>query len=495
MCMSPYFPGETNADNHKTPDSSCWPPDNDWSAFNETVHGALIRGTPPGSVCYPDQPNYDEKACEFVTSQWHNSTWHAENPVSIDYPYWTNNSCTPIYPNGTGITGDPNAGANGCSIGAYPEFVVNASSAEQIATSLRWSAEKNVRVVVKATGHSFSGRSIGYGSLSIWTHGLRGIEYIPEYAPTSCPIDGTLTAVRAAAGHNGIEVQAALASHGMIAVTGANPDVGLVGWLTGGGHGTLSQTYGMGADNLLEATIVTPSGDVLVTNPCVNSDLFFAIRGGGGSTYGVVTEVVMRTYPTPSVVAHTLQLMSLSPNISADFWDFAGFFHAEMPRLKNGGLQGYYSLVGPPVTPTPSFSGIFILYDTTINATKELMAPVTQYLDERSDLFAYQANFTEAPTYMDAYQYWPNEQVAGGGSAMGSRLLTAESLSDASKTAELLQSISQYSNPSNKTVGHLLFHHPTTCLLTSTRSSKVLPSWATWLQVPTHPPTTQRSSL
>lgn len=53
-------------------------------------------------------------------------------------------------------------------MGAYPEYVVNATSAEHVSIALRWAGKKHVRVVVKNTGHSYQGRSIGYGSLSIW---------------------------------------------------------------------------------------------------------------------------------------------------------------------------------------------------------------------------------------------------------------------------------------------------------------------------------------
>jgi hypothetical protein len=93
------------------------------------------------------------------------------------------------------------------------------------------------------------GRSIGYGSLSIWMHHFRDIEYIEDFRPTSYPFDGSWAAARVAAGHTGGEVQTELAKHNAIAITGANLSVGIVGWLTGGGHGPLTQTYGMGADH------------------------------------------------------------------------------------------------------------------------------------------------------------------------------------------------------------------------------------------------------
>ena len=130
----------------------------DWALLNETLSGALIRGVPPASACYPDQPDYDEDACATIRGQWLNSAWQAKAPISIGYPIWANNSCNPIFPNGTSVTGDVNAGKKGCSIGNYPVYAVNVTNPEQIADALKWAGKYNVRVVIKNTGHSYPGR-------------------------------------------------------------------------------------------------------------------------------------------------------------------------------------------------------------------------------------------------------------------------------------------------------------------------------------------------
>jgi hypothetical protein len=142
----------------QTPHDSCWPSELEWSSFNHTLDGALIYPTPPASVCYPSQPNYKEEACALIRSQWFDSTFHGQDPISIDYPIWANNSCNPIYPNGTSITGEVDAGEKGCSIGNYPVYVVNATTTQQVSAALEWAGKKNIRVVVKGTGHSYVGR-------------------------------------------------------------------------------------------------------------------------------------------------------------------------------------------------------------------------------------------------------------------------------------------------------------------------------------------------
>ena len=291
-------------------------------------------------------------------------------------------------------------------------------------------------------------RSIGYGSLSIWTHHLRDIEYIPSFEPTSCRSNNGQAAVHVAAGVTGGEAQAEMAKHDSIIVTGANPDVGIIGWITGGGHGWLSSTYGMGADNLLEATIVTPRGKTLVANPCQNSELFFAIRGGGGGTYGVVLDAVVKAFPTPKATRNIFSIKSLRPDTPSEFWELVGFLHAEMQRLKEGGMQGYYFIVGPPIMPTLSFTWTFMLFDKPNGTVEPLIASIEDHLKARADLFAYQSNITHAETYYDFAKDFHNEAVATGGSAYGSRLLSPSSLSDPATTAKVLSEIGPSNNAS-----------------------------------------------
>ena len=62
-------------------------------------------------------------------------------------------------------------------------------------------------------------------------------------------------------------------------VGGADPNVGIGGWILGGGHSPISSAYGLGADNALEFTVVTAAGDVVIANECKHRDLFWALRG------------------------------------------------------------------------------------------------------------------------------------------------------------------------------------------------------------------------
>ncbi|KAI4950186.1 hypothetical protein J4E91_004842 [Alternaria rosae] len=278
---------------------------------------------------------------------------------------------------------------------------------------------------------------------------MRGIDYLASFNPAFCPHQKVSASVRVSAGHTNIEVQEEVAQYGMAIVTGANPSVGLIGWLTGGGHGPLSTSYGMGADNLLEATIVTPDGKIVLANPCQNQELYFAVRGGGGGTFGIITEVVVRTFPTPRTTAHTFQVRFKDSGRSTNFYKFLGYLHAEMQRLKEGGMQGYYLVVGPPIVPTLSFSWTFLLYNTPNGVVEQLMEPIEAYLHERKEMFEWQSVISHTNTYLEMHKSnFTNEQVANSGSAYGSRLLSAEILADPNLTAGVFSKIGPTNNAS-----------------------------------------------
>lgn len=81
-------------------------------------------------------------------------------------------------------------------------------------------------------------------------------------------------------------------------VGGTSPTVGASGgWVLGGGHSALSTLHGLGVDNVLQMRVVLPNGTYITASRCQNQDIFFALRGGGGGTFGVLMETTSRVYP------------------------------------------------------------------------------------------------------------------------------------------------------------------------------------------------------
>jgi hypothetical protein len=136
-----------------SPGDVTWPSLEEWSVFNQTVHGSLIKTTPAGSSCYPGNPFGSPENCTNVKDHWSYAAYHAAWPESVDYSIYANNSCLP--PGVDGYSKD-----KGCSIGGLPQYIVNATNEQQVAVAMKWASQRNIRVVVKGTGHDLSGRYV-----------------------------------------------------------------------------------------------------------------------------------------------------------------------------------------------------------------------------------------------------------------------------------------------------------------------------------------------
>ena len=206
----------------------------------------------------------------------------------------------------------------------------------------------------------------------------------------------------------------------------------------------------MGSDNVLEATLVTMDGNVLTINKCNHPELFYAIRGGGGGTYGVITSVVMRAYPSPQTTGWNLQVTLLDSDREKEWWDLVAYFHSGLGRLKAGGMQGYYFIFGPPVTATLSLGVTFMLFDKPNGTGEALFAPLQQRLDGMSGTVGYESSFVVAPDFLTAYNPGTvREPVAAGGNTLGSRLLPAEALEDVVTMAKMFREVGPTLKPTN----------------------------------------------
>jgi ribonuclease T2 len=95
------------------------------------------------------------------------------------------------------------------------------------------------------------------------------------------------------------EAHTAAAKVGRYIASGWASTVGVVGWATGGGHGPFAPSAGLGVDQIVEVDIVTADAKLQTVNAQQQPDLFWALRGGGGSAWGVITAITYKTYPIP----------------------------------------------------------------------------------------------------------------------------------------------------------------------------------------------------
>ncbi len=192
-------------------------------------------------------------------------------------------------------------------------YVVAAQSAADVAAAIRFARAHNVRLVVKSGGHSFLGTSSAPDSLLIWTRPMNAITVHDAFSLQGAGGD-PVPAVSAGAGCIWLHAyQAVTGGAGRYVQGGGCTTVGILGLVLGGGFGSFSKAYGTVACSLLEAEIVTADGQTRIVNQAREPDLFWALKGGGGGTFGVVTRVTLATHELPTTFgAVTLDLQALS---------------------------------------------------------------------------------------------------------------------------------------------------------------------------------------
>ena len=181
---------------------------------------------------------------------------------------------------------------------------VAAESPSDVVAAIDFCRSYGVPPVVKGGGHSYFGNSNRAGSLLIWTHRMRRIELHDDFRPAGAPpSEPQVPAVSLGAGCLWGEVYRKVSvENGRYVQGGGCMTVGVAGFAQGGGFGSLSKQFGTGAGNLLEAEVVTPDGLARTASKWRDPDLFFALRGGGGGTFGVVTRLTLRTHALPATL-------------------------------------------------------------------------------------------------------------------------------------------------------------------------------------------------
>jgi hypothetical protein len=200
----------------------------------------------------------------------------------------------------------------------------------------------------------------------------------------------------------------------------------------------------MGADNLLEAKVVLTSGEVVIANSCQNPELFFALRGGGGGTYGIIVSATMKAFPSPQSTTHSFAMTAIGKNTTAKFWELNAFIHAEMIRLKEGGMQGYFTLRtnGAQANRTLSLSWNFYLYNKPPGTAESLFEPIKQRLDGEKSSVWYYTRINYALSFFKMYSKVPNYEPAATGAAWsGGRLLPRSAFKDLGKLARALETV------------------------------------------------------
>ncbi|BAE63431.1 unnamed protein product [Aspergillus oryzae RIB40] len=408
------------------PGDSEWPSTSTWSLFDRLLGGALIETVPLASSCFSSWPEYDSAQCNLVSNNWTDSNLHAADPASIMWPLYEGRTCLPT---------DDTSGT--CTVGGYSKYAVNVSSVAQIQLAVNFARNTGIRLVVKNTGHDFNGKSTGAGALGIWTHNLKDIQYLENYQGQGY----SGPAVRMGAGVQATEIYAKAKELGFTAVGGEGKTVGVAGgYVLGGGHSPMSSIYGLAADQVLALELVLANGRFVTVTEETDPDLFWALRGGGGNTYGIVTSIISRVHPKVGVTTSTFSF-STGGNVTVDtFW--AGV-RAYLDRFAINADAGTYAYFWVMSTGTNSFSFLMNPYFAVNHTVSEFNALMKPWFDELNHLgIPYTPDTKYHDNFYDAWDaVFPLETVASSTMVTGSRLFPRANWEDASLLNETFNAL------------------------------------------------------
>ena len=179
-------------------------------------------------------------------------------------------------------------------IDRHPALIARCQSADDVVLAVNLARERGLPISVYGGGHGLTGSAVCDDGVCVDLRGMKGID-----------IDVAGRTVRAEAGLNWGEFDAATQAHGLAVTGGRNPTTGVAGLTLGSGSGVLERKFGFVCDNLIKVEMVTADGRKVVASDSENADLFWGIRSGGGN-FGIVTAFYLRLHPVGMVLAGPL---------------------------------------------------------------------------------------------------------------------------------------------------------------------------------------------
>jgi FAD/FMN-containing dehydrogenase len=252
-----------------------WPSASLWKSLRQQVGGRLVKLDQPFASCVAAPAG---APCAEALSHLRNTFEIGDQPGLTQTSGWLD-----------AWTSRPSA------------YAVAAKTTQDVVAAVNFARRHRLRLAVKGGGHSYQGTSAAPDSLLIWTRHMNDVRLDAAFVPDGCA--GKISAqpaVSLGAGAMWIDAYDAVTTRaGRYVQGGGCTTVGVAGLVQSGGFGSFSKAYGTAAAGLLEAEVVTADGEVRIANACTNADLFWALKGGGGGSLGVVTRVTLRTHELP----------------------------------------------------------------------------------------------------------------------------------------------------------------------------------------------------
>uniref|UniRef100_A0A7M5XHT2 FAD-binding PCMH-type domain-containing protein n=2 Tax=Clytia hemisphaerica TaxID=252671 RepID=A0A7M5XHT2_9CNID len=266
------------------PDLLCWPSQIEWNDFDESLNGTLHQLSPD-----------DYEQCEKQGDNAFNIS-STGNGICMQYHDCSRQFC------------------QSSTSWNIPAYSVEVKSVRDVQLAIAFANKYNIAVSIKTSGHSYAGSSMGKSTLLIWTRNLpehlKTVDDVKQNFTDSC---GTVFthAVKVGGGQRWNSVYKALNSKYHIVGGGGLTVSAAGGWLQGCGLSSMSRKYGIGIDNVIDFDVVLANGSCVTVDKCTNPDLFWALRGGGGGTWGVVTAVHYKIRPAEPILEFYMNIANI----------------------------------------------------------------------------------------------------------------------------------------------------------------------------------------
>jgi FAD/FMN-containing dehydrogenase len=257
------------------PSDANWPSPAAWKKLNDAVNGNLIQVNSPLTACVKNPAD-----CAELFANIKNPYYIGDNPGLTQTLGWVD-----------AWTSQPSV------------YAVAARNANDVAAAVNFARENNLRLVVRGGGHSYQGTSNAQDSLLLWTRHMHDISLADNFVPQNCQSSvKPQRAVTLGSGAYWFQAYDAVTTKaGGYVQGGGCTTVGVAGLIQSGGFGSFSKHFGTAASNLLEAEVVTADGQIRIANACTNSNLFWALKGGGGGTFGAISKLTLRVHDLPEL--------------------------------------------------------------------------------------------------------------------------------------------------------------------------------------------------
>ncbi|KAK0444270.1 FAD-binding domain-containing protein [Desarmillaria tabescens] len=388
------------------PGDPSFPSDEEWKNLNSSVSGRLVKAVPSAQFCNMHGGCTD--------AEWTSAAFRADIPGAMNQVNWEQD-----YESIPPSICERNSTV--CGQGNVPIYAILAESIEDVQIGIAFSSTHNLRLAVKASGHDYLGRSTARSSLLISTHKFQNITFAENFTVGGYN-EGSAVTVGSGVPLN--TLYQAAKEQGKIFVGGvAATVVAAGGYVQGGGHSALSPLLGLASDNVLEFEVVTANSTCLKVNEKENADLFWALRGGGAGSWGVVVSATFRTFPTFNatyslvwmVVNDTAAIGSIMASHAKHIFDWDDLHMGQYFYVyKNATADPYTTLAFTSFFPRVSPVDAAAALKPFLDDAQEFGQIVSQQLDE--------LNINDGVTAAD--------DVVGENGVLGSRLIPASAYRD-----------------------------------------------------------------